>query len=280
MTQAALTEVMRANIDVHTAMVEVYDQEPHFRPENQARVRKVLEQLSADVGGGKLLDIGCGTGFVIHLARDLFREIHGVDVTPAMLAKVDTRGGHITLHNQPAEELPFEDGSFDAVSSYAFIHHLENYSTVIAEAFRVLRPGGKLYVDLEPNRAFWQTFTDLEKRKLTSGETYSDIVEKEITAVLHTDEQVSEDFDIDPETFNQAEYTKHILGGVDGDEFVALCKQLGFSSCAIYPMWFLGQGAVSHGQSFEDAAVIEAYLQRITPLSTRLFKYLRFVATK
>ena len=83
------TPVMRANIEVHTRMVDQYNSEPHFRPENQAKVRKVLEELAARVGGGRLLDVGCGTGFMIHLAADLFEEIHGVDVTPAMMAKVD-----------------------------------------------------------------------------------------------------------------------------------------------------------------------------------------------
>src|SRR5699024_7469734 len=38
MADAALTEIMRANIEVHTAMIDVYDNEPHFRPENQAKV--------------------------------------------------------------------------------------------------------------------------------------------------------------------------------------------------------------------------------------------------
>ena len=82
------------------------------------------------------------------------------------------------------------------------------------------------------------------------------------------------------DTFNKAEYTKSILGGIDADEFKALCDRLGFAECRIHPQWFLGQGAVSHGQSFEDAAVIDAYLQRIAPLSNSLFKYLRFIATK
>lgn len=280
MTDTILTDIMRANVEVHTAMVDVYDQEPHFRPENQAKVRAVLEELKESVGGGRMLDIGCGTGFVINLARDLFDDIHGVDVTPAMLAKIDTSSGNITLHNVPAEQLPFDDDSFDIVTSYAFIHHVEDYGRIIAEAHRVLRPGGKLYVDLEPNRAFWAAMTDLEQRKETSGETFSDIVEKEIVAVLHTDEQVSEDFDIDPDTFNKAEYTKSILGGIDPDEFAALCARLGFAECAIHPQWFLGQGAVMHGQSFEEAATVDAYLQRIVPLSNHLFKYLRFICTK
>ena len=91
-TQAAATrdDVIAANIEVHTRMASTYQSnEPHFRPENRAKVRGVLETLAARAGGGRLLDVGCGTGFVIDLARDLFRRIDGVDVTPAMLQRVE-----------------------------------------------------------------------------------------------------------------------------------------------------------------------------------------------
>jgi ubiquinone/menaquinone biosynthesis C-methylase UbiE len=279
MTTMPYTEVMRANIEVHTRMIDKYNSEPHFRPENQAKVREVIKNLAGRSGGNRLLDLGCGTGFVLNLARDLFRELHGVDVTPAMLEKVDTSSGNITLHNQPAEHLPFESGYFDVVTSYAFLHHLEDYVAVVREAFRVLRSGGLLYVDLEPNREFWRLMMELEQRH-HQGERFSDVVEREMDAVLHTDEQVKRDFGINEETFNKAEYTKAILGGIDGDEFARRCQEIGFSNCEISPQWFLGQGSVMHGQSFEVAASIESYLRRVQPLSVGLFKYLRFVATK
>lgn len=101
------SDIVRANIAVHTRMADSYNQEPHFRPENQAKVRGTLEQLAERCGGGKLLDIGCGTGFIIHLAKPLFQEVHGVDVTQAMLDQVDCSGGNVQVHNSPAETLPF-----------------------------------------------------------------------------------------------------------------------------------------------------------------------------
>jgi len=136
------SDVIRANVEVHSRMVEVYAKEPHFRPENQAKVRGILADLRTRAKGGKLLDLGCGTGFIINLARDLFDEIHGLDVTPAMLEKIDTSRGNITLHNTNAERLPFGDGVFDVVTGYAFLHHLEDFRPVLREAFRVLKPGG------------------------------------------------------------------------------------------------------------------------------------------
>jgi len=109
---------------------------------------------------------------------------------------------------------------------------------------------------------------------------YSEIVLREIDAVLHRDDGVQDEFGIDKEVFNRAEYTKAVLGGIDPWQFRDECLRLGFRSCDISFEWFLGQGAVMHQQSFEAAATVEAYLRRLLPLSADCFKYLQFVLTK
>lgn len=270
------SEIVRANIQVHTRMADCYNQEPHFRPENQAKVRVMLEKLAARCGGGKLLDIGCGTGFIIHLAKPFFREIHGVDVTQAMLDKIDRSGGNVHLHNAPAENVPFADGTFDMVSAYSFIHHVEDANRVLREAARVLRPGGICYVDLEPNKLFWQRMTELSSR----NEVFSPMLQKARDSVTQTDEKVQREFGIPKDIFNQAEYGKAILGGVDPVLIQENLPALGFSSCAVRYDWFLGQGDVMHGQSFKDAETIETYLRTIAPLSDGLFKYVQMVLVK
>ncbi len=272
------SEVIAANIQVHTRMAESYNcNEPHYRPENRAKVRARIEAMRR-YGRGRLLDLGCGTGFVIDLAKDLFERIDGVDVTQAMLERVDCSGGNITLHNCAAESLPFADGSFDVATAYAFLHHLEDYAKVLDEAHRVLKPGGGFYIDLEPNKLFWEAMLELERQGPDAGR--SDIVNKEIDSVLHTHERVEAEFGIDKDIFNRAEHTKSILGGIDPYAFRERSLHAGFSSCEISFEWFLGQGAVLHGQSAEAADIVEAYLRRILPLSAKCFKYLRFVLVK
>jgi len=270
------SEVVRANIEVHTRMADVYNQEPHFRPENQAKVRAILEKLAARAGGGRLLDMGCGTGFIIHLAKPFFREIHGIDVTQAMLDKIE-RSGNVQLHNSPAETTPFPDNYFDMVSAYSFIHHVEDATKVLREAARVLRPGGIFYIDLEPNKLFWQSMS-----ALPAGDApeFSALLKKARDSVTQTDEKVRAEFGIPKDVFNQAEYGKSILGGIDPEAIQAQLPQLGFSECSTRYDWFLGQGDVMHGQSFKEAETVEAYLRSISPVSNFLFKYVQIVLVK
>jgi ubiquinone/menaquinone biosynthesis C-methylase UbiE len=272
-------KIVDANIAVHTAMASTYaSSEPHFRPENQKKVRAKLERLR-QASGPRLLDVGCGTGFIIGLARDLFAEIHGVDATPAMLERVDRSSGNITLHRGLAEALPFPDGYFDAVSAYSFIHHVSDYAEVLREMHRVLRPGGLAYIDLEPNKRFWAAMGALEASAPDLA-ALSDIVRREIDSVQHTNERVEREYGVSAQVFSLAEHYKDIRGGIDADEFVQAARAAGFSACQAGYEWFLGQGAVMHGESPEAAALIESYLRRALPVSASLFKYVEFSLRK
>ena len=69
-------EVVSANVKVFGTLASEYNEtEPHFRPENRARVGAVLKQVLAASGcaegQGRMLDIGCGTGFMIDLGKPL-----------------------------------------------------------------------------------------------------------------------------------------------------------------------------------------------------------------
>jgi ubiquinone/menaquinone biosynthesis C-methylase UbiE len=270
--------VLRANIEVHTRVASAYNEtEPQFRPENLKKVRGVLEGLRSRAPGGKMLDLGCGTGFLINLAKDLFDEIHGVDVTQAMLDRVDTSSGNINLHNGPAEKVPFDDGTFDLVTAYSFLHHTADAKAVLAEAFRVLKPGGLFYIDEEPNKLFWDAMSGISDVQAVEC---NPMIRKARDSVLKTDARLEEQFGLPRELFRQAEYIKAILGGIDPREFVHAARNIGFRDSAVRHEWFLGQAEVMHGRSFEAAAEVEDYLRSVSPLADHLFKYLQFILVK
>jgi len=269
-------DVRDANILVHSKMAAEYNErEPHFRPENQARVRGRLERLRAEFGG-RLLDIGCGTGFIIDLAADLFDDVRGVDLTPAMLARVRPRP-NVHVYTADAARLPFEAAAFDVVSAYSFVHHLQELDPVLAEVQRVLRPGGCFYVDLEPNRHFWLNAMSVRDK---IGPSTSALARDEVASVLDTSARVEAEFGIPADVFDLAEYNKSITGGIDPDEFTDKARRAGFDRVDVMYEWFGGQGKILHGVSAEAAAHVDDYLRQALPLSRGLYKYLRFHATK
>ena len=103
----------------------------------------------------RLLDIGCGSGLYFPAMHDIADEIVGIDISDGMLKAaqelVDKKGyKNIKLQNASAEELPFDDDSFDAVIGFDVLHHVPNIKKAMAEANRVLMPGGK-FASIEPN---------------------------------------------------------------------------------------------------------------------------------
>ena len=92
--------------------------------------------------GSKILDVATGPGYVAVEANKRQCDIIGLDFSEAMLAKAREVNPTITFVQGSAEELPFNEGEFDAIVMNFGILHLAEPEKAIAEAFRVIRPGG------------------------------------------------------------------------------------------------------------------------------------------
>jgi ubiquinone/menaquinone biosynthesis C-methylase UbiE len=271
-------EVIRANRVVHSAMSAVYESvEPHFRPENKAVVRQKLEALAGKTPSrSRMLDLGCGTGFLIDLAHDLFEKVDGVDATPEMLAQVRNDFKNVTTHLGLVEELPFSDGEFDLVTAYSFLDHLYDYRVMLSEAARVMKPGAQLYFDLVPNRHFWDMVSSVA---VEPGRPFHQVVEREINELLNHEQKLEQQFGIKPEDWRLAEPVKANHKGFKPDEILEDLKAVGIKAEVKYE-WYLGQALVMHSQSFEAADIVKDHLVRLLPASRALFKYLVVYGTK
>lgn len=114
---------------------------------------------SLPVNRGKILDCCTGTGeLALQMARRGY-DVIGADIAPAMLAAARQKslpGMTLTFAEADAEELPFPERSFDAVTSAFSLRNLPDLNKSFAEARRVLLPGGMvLFLDLTRPHAGW-----------------------------------------------------------------------------------------------------------------------------
>jgi len=207
-------KIINANIEYHTKLVDIYDNQPHFLAENKERVKNILLEHGRQSGFNFLLDIGCGTGFIIDIAKEYFENIKGIDITPKMIEKIDcTKNVDVYIAN--SESLPFENNIFNVCTAYAFLHHLLEFKISLKEIYRVLKKGGTLYTDQDPNLHFWDNGITERVSKTLNKEKG---IPKYITKL--------------------AEY-HDTLGGINGDEMEDLLRDIGFKDIKVIYRWFV-----------------------------------------
>ncbi len=117
--------------------------------------RKKLLQFIPNRKNIHLLDVATGTGDVMLTALDGVQDVQkavGLDMSQEMLkqaqVKIDHKGYHsvATVEVANAEELPFEDESFDVVTIAFGIRNIPDYEKAIRDMFRVLNEGGRLLI--------------------------------------------------------------------------------------------------------------------------------------
>jgi 2-polyprenyl-6-hydroxyphenyl methylase/3-demethylubiquinone-9 3-methyltransferase len=109
------------------------------------------ERFGADLGRVRLLDVGCGGGVLAEEFARLGPQVTGIDIAESSLevarAHARTAGLSIAYRAGSATELPFDGGSFEAVSCCDVLEHIPDWERVIAEVGRVLTPGGLFLFD-------------------------------------------------------------------------------------------------------------------------------------
>ena len=123
----------------------------------ETRVEHAIEQALGCESLGRLIDIGTGTGRMIELLGPRAAESIGIDRSYEMLrvarVKLDRAGiAGASLRQGDMYALPLGDGSADNVILHQVLHYAQSPATAIAEAARILRPGGQLLiVDFAPH---------------------------------------------------------------------------------------------------------------------------------
>ncbi len=112
-----------------------------------------VEAMLRSTGAARLLDLGCGGGHVSYRAAPYAGEVVATDVTARMLDVVARTASernlqNITTREAAAENLPFDDASFDVVICRFSVHHWEDMEAGLRQARRVLAAGGRaMFID-------------------------------------------------------------------------------------------------------------------------------------
>ncbi len=127
----------------------------------------VVEMPPKELSGKSVLEIGCGAGGHSALFANYGAKMTSVDITPARVRstqrKFDLLGDRALgckAMQSDAENLPFEDNTFDIVYSNGVLHHTHNTEKAIDEVYRVLKPGGKAVIMLYC-KSSWQYWINL-----------------------------------------------------------------------------------------------------------------------
>jgi SAM-dependent methyltransferase len=162
MPEQSADEILDVNVRYHDLASQSYDSKWGIDYGEKGayqvlgKLRKALGQPLRPMGRG--LEIGAGTGyFSLNLLKQgILSDVTCTDVSPGMLEMLQASAEQLHLDVDTvvcdAENLPFDDNSFDVVFGHAVLHHVPDLERAFVEFRRVLKPGGLVAFCGEPSR--------------------------------------------------------------------------------------------------------------------------------
>ncbi|MEU0350911.1 class I SAM-dependent methyltransferase [Streptomyces sp. NPDC006237] len=150
----------------------------------------LLARLGGRTPGAHVAEIGCGSGYGTRLILDVFgaATVDAVDLDPAMIERARRRltrhSGRVRFAVGDATDLraafDADDGTYDAVFDFGIIHHIPAWRGAVAEAARVLKPGGRFYFEEVTATAlarptYRALFDHPKKDRFTAGEFLAEL---------------------------------------------------------------------------------------------------------
>ncbi len=112
--------------------------------------------------GKKILDIGCGEGYMLVKLKNKFDDLYGLDVAPSRLKEAEAKIKEVDpskaskfkfMEGNADDTLPFPNDFFDVIACIAVMEHVYDIFSLVKEIHRVLKPGGYVVAEV-PNIAY------------------------------------------------------------------------------------------------------------------------------
>lgn len=121
-----------------------YDLTRFYSPITKKRYEELLSEFETYKQTGRILDIGAGYGFFLEEAKNKGWDVYGTELTDEVVSICEQKG--ITMHKGELKTAGFPDNHFDVIVMIEAIEHVTNVGEMIGEVYRILRPGGLVYI--------------------------------------------------------------------------------------------------------------------------------------
>jgi ubiquinone/menaquinone biosynthesis C-methylase UbiE len=121
--------------------------EERYAEEQQTKYRAALENVN--MGGGVVLDVGCGTGLFFSQVASQVSMVVGADISRKLLLKAKDKAKKLSkvfVLQADADRLPFREGIFDAIFAFTVLQNMPEPSETLRELERVAKPSGNVVV--------------------------------------------------------------------------------------------------------------------------------------
>ena len=126
-----------------------FDEDQRYIVGGAAQQQEIVERLSGERDLGELIELGCGAGFYTKFLAANASHVMATDLSDEMLAVAKTQLRelqNVTVAKADCEKTDFPDGKFGSVFMANLVHVIENPSTTLKEAYRILTDGGLLLI--------------------------------------------------------------------------------------------------------------------------------------
>jgi len=133
------------------SIAEYYRDYEHNDPGNKYTMREILRLIPES--GCKILDVGCGTAEKSKYFRKRGNQVIGIDISSSQIERARKVLDTVLISNIK-DGISFKNNKFDIVYSSMVLEHIFNFKNVLTEIYRVLKPDGRVIIEV-PNVHYW-----------------------------------------------------------------------------------------------------------------------------
>jgi len=150
-----------------------------YERERHLPYHRMLDDLEVEIveryaRNKQVLEVGCGTGLILHRVAEFARDARGIDLSAGMLEKAASRGLHVAQAS--ATELPIATASVDVAYSFKVLAHIPDIAGAMQEMARVVRPGGYVIAEFYNARSIRRLVKAIKPPTAVSDQTHDEHV--------------------------------------------------------------------------------------------------------